>query len=109
MSEKHAVHLSIAGMSCAGCVAAVEKALGSVSGVDSASVNFAEHTAMVTGEAPAAALVAAVEQAGYQAAEMVGPEDISGRELAEFTHYRVATSSPPPGPRCAGTTPAWTA
>jgi Cu+-exporting ATPase len=88
MSEKHAVHLSIAGMSCAGCVAAVEKALSSVPGVDSASVNFAEHTAMVTGEAPAGALVAAVVQAGYQAAEMVGPEDISGRELAEFAHYR---------------------
>jgi Cu+-exporting ATPase len=88
MSGKHTIHLSIAGMSCAGCVAAVEKALRGVPGVESASVNFAEHTAMVNGNVMADALVGAVVDAGYKAAEMLGPEDAAGRETAEFAHYR---------------------
>ena len=41
--------LSISGMSCAGCVTTVENALQSVPGVQQANVNFAEHTATVTG------------------------------------------------------------
>ncbi len=88
MSDKHTIHLSIAGMSCAGCVATVEKALQAVAGVESASVNFAEHSAMVTGDAAADVLVGAVVDAGYKAAQMIGPEDAAGRELAEFAHYR---------------------
>ena len=32
MTDKHTIHLSIAGMSCAGCVAAVEQALQAVPG-----------------------------------------------------------------------------
>ena len=36
-------------MSCAGCVASVEDTLRAVEGVNEASVNFAEHTAVVTG------------------------------------------------------------
>jgi len=51
MVKKKTVRLSIAGMSCAGCVASVEKALQSVEGVEEALVNFAEHTADVTGTA----------------------------------------------------------
>jgi Cu+-exporting ATPase len=64
MSGKHTIHLSIAGMSCAGCVATVEKALQAVPGVESASVNFAEHTALVTGDAAADVLVGAVMDPG---------------------------------------------
>ena len=45
MSED--IRLSIGGMSCAGCVATVEKALQGVDGVQEASVNFADHTASV--------------------------------------------------------------
>ena len=88
MSDNHTIHLSVAGMSCAGCVAAVEKVLLSVPGVESASVNFAEHTAMVSGDVTADRLVDAVVSAGYKAAEMIGPEDSAGREAAEFAHYR---------------------
>ena len=88
MSDKHTIHLSIAGMSCAGCVAAVEKALQAVSGVESASVNFAEHTAMVSGDVAADVLVSAVVDAGYKAAEMTGPEDTAAREATEFAQYR---------------------
>jgi Cu+-exporting ATPase len=80
--------LSISGMSCAGCVATVENALKHVPGVAEASVNFAEHTATVRGPVPAAALVAAVQQAGYGAAELRGAQDESAKEAAEQAHYR---------------------
>ena len=66
-----AVTLRIGGMTCASCVRRVERALNRVEGVDEASVNFASSTARVSlGEAIAAEeLVAAVERAGYDAAE----------------------------------------
>ncbi|MCB2008988.1 MAG: copper-translocating P-type ATPase [Rhodoferax sp.] len=62
--------LPIEGMTCASCVARVEKALKKVPGVVSAEVNLATEKAQVTvsGDAGSAdALVAAVEKAGYTA------------------------------------------
>lgn len=82
------LRLSIGGMSCAGCVATVENTLRAVPGVSEATVNFAEHTASVTGSAPAEALIAAVTQAGYEAAELRGAEDEAQKEAAEMAHYR---------------------
>ncbi len=88
MIKKRTVRLSIAGMSCAGCIASVEKAMQSVDGVDEVLVNFAEHTADVTGTASVEALVTAVRQAGYDAAELRGIDDESEKEAAEMAHYR---------------------
>lgn len=62
--------LQIDGMSCASCVARVEKALMRVPGVMRAEVNLATESATVTVAARSvdeAALIAAVERAGYQA------------------------------------------
>ncbi|MDW8102770.1 MAG: heavy metal translocating P-type ATPase [Anaerolineae bacterium] len=62
------VSLSIVGMTCASCVAHVEKALKDVEGVLSASVNLATERATVEyipGVASFADLVAAVKGAGY--------------------------------------------
>ena len=62
--------LPIEGMTCASCVARVEKALKKVPGVISAEVNLATEKAQVTvsGDAGGAdALIAAVEKAGYTA------------------------------------------
>ncbi len=61
--------LDISGMTCASCSARVEKALGKVPGVLDASVNLATEQATVklTPGASAAALIAAVERAGYGA------------------------------------------
>ncbi len=80
--------LSIGGMSCAGCVATVEGALRGVPGVVAANVNFAEHTALVQGEADVATLVAAVRAAGYDAAQLKSAADEQEKEAAELRHYR---------------------
>ncbi|HEX6707408.1 MAG TPA: heavy metal translocating P-type ATPase [Albitalea sp.] len=72
------VVLQIEGMSCASCVARVEKALRQVPGVANASVNLATEKATVQALAsvPVGALRAAVEKAGYVArdARQAGPE-----------------------------------
>lgn len=86
MSQKH--QLSINGLSCAGCVTAVEKALNAVVGVEKASVNFAEHTAMVEGNVLVERLLAAVKKAGYEAAELKDETDSEEKQAAEFAHYR---------------------
>jgi Cu+-exporting ATPase len=88
MPDTHTVRLSIGGMSCAGCVTAVEDALRQTDGVDTASVNFAEHTAEVHGSADPAKLIQAVVAAGYEAAELRGAEDEAEKEAAEFAQYR---------------------
>ncbi len=83
-----ALRLSILGMRCAGCVSAVEGALAAVEGVASVSVNFADHSAMVTGSADPDALTQAVKSAGYDAAVMEGLEDPSEQEAQELQRYR---------------------
>ncbi|MBK8816316.1 MAG: copper-translocating P-type ATPase [Methylococcaceae bacterium] len=80
--------LSIVGMSCAGCVSAVEGALASVPGVQSATVNFADHSAMVKGTADPELLKQAVVSAGYDAAIMEGLENPEEQEALELQRYR---------------------
>jgi Cu+-exporting ATPase len=75
-------------MSCAGCVSSVEGALQAVAGVSAASVNFAEHTAIAEGDAPAQSLIDAVRAAGYDAAELISEADESEKEAAELAYYR---------------------
>ena len=82
------IRLSIAGMSCAGCVSSVEKSLLAVDGVDEAVVNLGERTASVSGEVSASNLIAAVKQAGYNAAELKNLADESGKESQELREYR---------------------
>ncbi|RFC63870.1 heavy metal translocating P-type ATPase [Mesorhizobium denitrificans] len=61
------VELSIEGMTCASCVGRVERALKTVPGVTEAVVNLATERATVRGTADAAALIAAIGEAGYDA------------------------------------------
>jgi len=82
------ISLSIGGLSCAGCVKTVEDALGSVSGVQNSSVNFAEHTAFIEGQVTTEALVAAVVNAGYQASELSDQNDNEKKSALEQRHYR---------------------
>ena len=59
------VVLTITGMTCAGCVSSVSRVLSRVPGVAGAQVDLASGRAIVTGTAPAEALIRAVEAAGY--------------------------------------------
>ena len=66
--KPQALRLNIEGMTCASCVARVEKALNRVPGVLSASVNLATESADIVSAADnLAALQAAVARAGYTA------------------------------------------
>ncbi|MFA5529534.1 MAG: heavy metal translocating P-type ATPase [Thiohalomonadaceae bacterium] len=81
--------LSIGGMSCAGCVAAVEDALRAAPGVTEAAVNFAERTAQVRSSATVEAIIKAVAAAGYEAAELKSLDtEQSEREAQEAAWYR---------------------
>ena len=66
------IDLAIEGMTCASCVARVERALLRVPGVKEASVNLATNRAHVSLDASVApagtALLQAIESAGYEAA-----------------------------------------
>ena len=67
MSSTPSVLLNIDGMTCASCVARVERVLRKVPGVVEASVNLATAQARIGGQADPAALTAAVVKAGYGA------------------------------------------
>lgn len=87
-SSPEVVRLSVLGMRCAGCVKSVEDALRGVDGVVSASVNFADHSAIVKGQvSDVAALTHAVKSAGYDAAVMEGLADFADEEKLEQEHY----------------------
>ncbi|GAA4650240.1 heavy metal translocating P-type ATPase [Kistimonas scapharcae] len=59
--------LALTGVSCAGCVSRIEKALLAVPGVDNVMVNLADRTVQVDGEVSSTTLVEAVASAGYGA------------------------------------------
>lgn len=82
--------LNIEGMTCASCVARVEKALNKVEGVENVSVNLATEKAKIHGQngLKAEQLIAAVEKAGYSGTEyrenapVVAQPDTQGRAVA---------------------------
>ena len=65
----------VTGMSCAACQAHVEKAVNGVEGVESCSVSLLTNSMNVTGTANEAAIIKAVEDAGYGAS----PERAGGK------------------------------
>ncbi len=85
---KNTKRLLIPDMSCASCVEAVEGGLRSVPGVKEANVNFADRTAMVTGDASAEDLVQAVTKVGYTASLIGDSGGDLDKDEAEIVHYR---------------------
>ena len=62
------VTLSVPGMSCGHCEAAVRSEVGNVAGVESVAVDLDSKDVVVTGEAfDLDAVIAAVDEAGYEA------------------------------------------
>lgn len=59
--------LTVTGMSCDGCERTVVEALEGVDGVESATADRDDEVAVVEGDAEPGELVAAVENAGYEA------------------------------------------
>ena len=64
----------VTGMSCAACSARVEKAVSGVEGVTSCSVSLLTNSMGVEGTASQAAVIQAVEEAGYGASPKGGQE-----------------------------------
>ena len=74
--DDHQLSLSVTGMTCAACVASVERVLNGVEGVVSASVNLPLEKAMVQLQQPVSvaqrdACKAAIEGAGFGASELI--------------------------------------
>jgi copper chaperone CopZ len=62
------MQFSVTGMTCDNCVQHVTKAIKEISGVTDARVSLDEKSATVDGEFDAKAIIAAVEEEGYEAA-----------------------------------------
>jgi Cu+-exporting ATPase len=86
------------GMTCASCVARVEKAVQAVPGVEEAAVNLASETlTLCPGRASAAALVAAVEKAGYEIPRQTLTFAVQGMSCATCVSRVEATLAHLPG------------
>ncbi len=75
--------LLISGMHCAACVRRVEKALGKVEGVNFASVNLADQTAFVEGNANPQVMIQAVEKMGFGAEMLESEEERRTKQQAQ--------------------------
>ncbi|APG88638.1 copper-transporting P-type ATPase ActP (plasmid) [Sinorhizobium americanum CCGM7] len=84
MENTQNVSLSVEGMNCASCVARVEKAIGTVPGVVSASVNLATERADIRFDETAkpSEIIKAIENLGYEAVEDALEIDIEGMSCA---------------------------
>ena len=78
--------LQVEGMTCASCAARVEKALLTVPGVISASVNLATERATVQAlsTVPASGLKSAVEKAGYGATDVQRAHPQEAKQLPDW-------------------------
>jgi Cu+-exporting ATPase len=101
MPGAETTELTVSGMTCASCVSRVEKALAGVAGVLKAEVNLATETARVKAISATtpAALIAAVEQAGYEASLRTGAHTTGSAEMKrgqvakrELSHVVIAAS-----------------
>lgn len=99
----NSIQLQVEGMTCASCVARVEKSLRTVPGVTSASVNLASEQATIEHQpgVDTQALISAVQKAGYQAqvltmanADNSAHKDEELRELQQAVLWSTALTLP---------------
>ena len=89
--------LPIQGMTCASCVARVEKVIGQVPGVAEVAVNLASERASIrfAGEPDTTAVVAAVRRAGYE----IAPTEFDLRIEGMTSHVWMALATTMKTPR----------
>lgn len=63
----NSIQLQVQGMTCGACVRHVTQALNTVTGVDAVEVDLQSGRVCVDGDAENAALIAALDEAGYPA------------------------------------------
>jgi len=89
MSDQKHLTLPILGMTCANCVATVERNLKKVEGVESANVNLSSERAAVTydpGKANLDEFIKRVQGAGYQVA--MGEASLGIKNLSDASDVR---------------------
>ena len=84
---------NVTGMSCAACQARVEKAVSAVPGVDSCAVSLLTNSMGVEGSADAAAIIKAVEDAGY-GASVKDTEDPGSSSVPNYDNDLKDTETP---------------
>jgi Cu+-exporting ATPase len=91
-TEPGQVRLAISGMTCASCSARIERKLGKLDGIESATVNLATEKALVTFASPLTVddILAAVKKTGY-GAEVIG----TGERDAAGPGAPASTDAPP--------------
>ena len=83
--------LMVDGASCSSCVMKIENSLKAVSGVENASMNFADRTVTITGSAESTALIDAVKAAGYAASLPSTENDdelLEEKERSDEAYYK---------------------
>ena len=73
--------LDVDGMTCAVCVSRVEKAISSVNGVNSVSVNLATGIANFNGEADIEEVISAINNSGYAGSQQVNFFEMEFRQI----------------------------
>lgn len=95
--------LAVDGMTCASCVARLERVLQAVPGVETASVNLATEHASVRGVADSSALVEAIQKAGFsakaidttaQSAEIAAKKDAEQAKLKRDLIFAAILATP---------------
>jgi P-type Cu+ transporter len=95
-AKKEMLTIGVGGMTCASCVARVERALKKVPGVEGATVNLATEKATVSYDATSAeveALMSAIEGAGYEPRRESLVFDIAGEAPPDVTALQRAFAS----------------
>ena len=87
---------NVTGMSCAACSARVEKAVSKVEGVTACSVSLLTNSMGVEGTASPQAVIAAVEAAGYGAAEKGAAARAKGAPTPARQRMPCRIGKPPP-------------
>ncbi|MBO5998771.1 MAG: heavy metal translocating P-type ATPase [Lachnospiraceae bacterium] len=87
------IQYNVTGMSCAACQARVEKAVSKVPGVKSCAVSLLTNSMGVEGDAPAAAVIRAVTDAGY-GASLKDTESEAGLAVPDYENELKDTETP---------------